>query len=126
MRNRDCALFHSLAGFQSTVSNPISISVISETSVESTFSSYFLLRECLQIFRVFKMFSLILTEPHIGHQKCHGIVLNLLYLYLLLIANLSLSLVFHALGSADVKRVLSKLFFEPQQCLLTLEARLIP
>ena len=38
----------------------------------------------------------------------------------------SLSLVFHALGSADVKRVLSKLFFEPQQCLLTLEARLIP
>ena len=38
----------------------------------------------------------------------------------------SLSLVFCALGSADVKRVLSKLFFEPQQCLLTLEARLIP
>ena len=41
--------------------------------------------------------------------------------------SLSLScFVFRALGSADVKRVLSKLFFEPQQCLLTLEARLIP
>ena len=38
----------------------------------------------------------------------------------------SLSLMFRALGSTDVKRVLSKLFFEPQQCLLTLEARLIP
>ena len=38
----------------------------------------------------------------------------------------SLSLMFHVLGSADVKRVLSKLFFEPKQCLLTLEAKLIP
>ena len=32
---------------------------------------------------------------------------------------------FCALGSANVKRVLSKLF-EPQQCLLSLEAKLIP
>ena len=31
---------------------------------------------------------------------------------------------FRALGSADVKRVLSKLFLELQQCLLNLEARL--
>ena len=35
------------------------------------------------------------------------------------------SLVFRALGSTDVKRVLSKLF-ELQRCLLTLEAKLIP
>ena len=55
---------------------------------------------------------------------CCSIVLHLSYLYSLLIANLFL--VFHALGSANVKRVLSKLFFKHQQCLLTLEARLIP
>ena len=63
-----------------------------------------------------------LKPPH--WYMCCGIVLHLSYLYLPLIANLSL--IFCALGSIDVKRILSKLFFEPQQCLLTLEARLIP
>ena len=88
------------------------------------FFSNFPWREHLQVFTVFKTFLLILAKPHTGHEKCHSIVIHLLYLYLLLIA--SLSFMFHALDSPDVKRLLSKLFLEPQQHLLNLKARLIP
>ena len=63
-------------------------------------------------------------HTYIHTYICRVIVLHLSYLYSLLIT--SLSFMFCALGSADVKRVISKLFLEPLQCLLNLEARLIP
>ena len=58
-------------------------------------------------------------------QMCCGILLHLLYLYLLLVANLFL-LCFVLWALPMLKEYSASSFFEPQQCLLTLEARLIP
>ena len=88
-----------------------SISIISATSAEIHILLKFSVERMSLSIQMFEMFSLVLAEPHTGHQKCHGIVCNLLVSIFALDLK---SLMFHALGSTNVKRVLSKLFLESQ------------
>ena len=62
-------LFHSLAGSQSTVSNPTSISIISKTSMECLFTSHFFSRERLLIPECSKSSYLYWQSPTLGARN---------------------------------------------------------
>ena len=109
--------------YQSTVSNPTFTFVISETSAEIyVFFKFPIERMSLSIQSVQNVLTHTGRASHWAPEMSWYSTSS----FVSIVTLDCKSFMFRALGSADVKRVLSKLFLELQQCLLNLEARLIP